>query len=125
MKAKSSTRRTSARAKARSFSTSHARANFAEKLDTTGRDKTIVIFDRYRKPIAALMPLDVLYMLAGQDGEVTVAVREKIVRAARLLVAALPKAAIPAPAKTAAPAKAPRKKPGGKKVKRASRRRAM
>jgi len=79
----------SKREKTRSVSTSKGRANLARALSTTEREKTIVGFDRYRRPVAALVPIDAVYMLAGQDGQVTPAVRDRIGRVARAFVFAL------------------------------------
>lgn len=90
-----------AQAKTRSFSTSQGRANFAQALETTDTEKIVVGFARYARTVAALVPVEAVSMLAGQDGDLDPAVRAKIVRMAKLFVAGQPKAL---------PSKAPRKK---------------
>ena len=73
-----------------SFSTSQGRANFARALETTDQEKTVIGFDRYNRPVAALVPIEAVSMLAGQPGGVDPAVRAKIVRMAKLFLAAMP-----------------------------------
>jgi hypothetical protein len=73
-----------------SFSTSQGRANFARALETTDQEKTVIGFDRYNRPVAALVPIEAVSMLAGQTGGVDPAVRAKIVRMAKLFLAAMP-----------------------------------
>jgi hypothetical protein len=73
-----------------SFSTSAGRANLARALETTDREKTVVGFDRYNRPVAALVPIEAVSILAGQGEEVDPAVRAKIVRMAKLFVSSLP-----------------------------------
>lgn len=73
-----------------SFSTSAGRANFARALETTDREKTVVGFDRYNRPVAALVPIEAVAMLAGQGGEIDPAVRARIVRMAKLFLSAMP-----------------------------------
>lgn len=72
-----------------SFSTSAGRANLARALETTDREKTVVGFDRYNRPVAALVPIEAVSILAGQGEEVDPAVRAKIVRMAKLFVSSL------------------------------------
>jgi hypothetical protein len=96
-----------------SFSTSQGRANFARALVTTDQEKTVVGFDRYNRPVAALVPIEAVAMLAGQSGEVDPAVRAKIVRMARLFLAVMPakkKVARRFPTARRAKAKAAKKK---------------
>jgi len=81
-----------------SFSTSKGRANFARALETTASEKTVVGFARYNTPVAALVPIEAVRMLAGQ-GEIEPAVRAKIVRMARLFLTSEP------------PKRSPRKSP--------------
>ncbi len=83
-----------------SFSTSEGRANFALALETAGKEKTVVGFDRYGQPIAALVPIEAVQMLAGQ-ADVDAAARAKITRMAKAFLSggATPKKAEP---KTAA-----------------------
>lgn len=88
---------------ARSFSTSEGRANFALALETAGREKTVVGFDRYGQLVAALVPVEAVQMLAG-EGDVDPAVRAKIVRMA--------KAFLGGGAPAAPKAKAAKRKPG-------------
>lgn len=73
-----------------SFSTSAGRANLARALETTDREKTVVGFDRYNRPVAALVPIEAVSILAGQGEGVDPAVRAKIVRMAKLFVSSLP-----------------------------------
>ncbi|MBC7767747.1 MAG: hypothetical protein H7124_03090 [Phycisphaerales bacterium] len=73
-----------------SFSTSEGRANLARALETTHQEKTVVGFARYNTPIAALVPIEAVRMLAGQEGDVDAAVRAKIVRMARLFLGSKP-----------------------------------
>ena len=73
-----------------SFSTSQGRANFARALETTDQEKTVIGFDRYNRPVAALVPIEAVSMLAGQVIGVDPAVRAKIVRMAKLFLAAMP-----------------------------------
>lgn len=96
-----------------SFSTSEGRANLARALETTGAEKTVVGFARYSTPVAALVPIEAVRMLAGQDSDVDPAVRAKIARMARLLLASEPPARR---GRAAAKKKAPAKKSRGKKA---------
>jgi hypothetical protein len=70
--------------KAKVYSTSKARANFAAALKTAGREHMIIGFGRYNDLIAALVPIDAVRILAGNANGVDPAVREKIIRMARL-----------------------------------------
>src|SRR5262245_35189234 len=102
-----------------SFSTSKGRANFARALKTTDRQKTVVGFARYNRPVAALVPVEAVAMLAGEGAKVAPDVRAKIVRMARLFQAGMaPPKAPAAPAKRAKP-KAAKKRPAKKAKKRA------
>ncbi|MBL8545103.1 MAG: hypothetical protein JNL81_01490 [Hyphomonadaceae bacterium] len=47
------------------LSTSEARANFAEALETAQVDNAVIGFDRYGRTVAALVPVEAIYMLAG------------------------------------------------------------
>lgn len=102
-----------------SFSTSEGRANLARALETTDQQKTVVGFARYNTPIAALVPIEAVQMLAGEEGEVDPAVAAKIVRMARLFLAGGQpvRRARRTPVKKKPPAKAPRGKKAVKKVK--------
>ena len=101
-----------------SFSTSKGRANFARALKTTDRQKTVVGFARYNRPVAALVPVEAVAMMAGEGGKVAPDVRAKIVRMARLFLASTaPTKAGGRPAKRAK-AKAAKKKAAKKAKKR-------
>ncbi|MBX3509831.1 MAG: hypothetical protein KF700_01435 [Hyphomonadaceae bacterium] len=90
-----------------SVSTSQARANFAGALGAAQAKNAILGFERYGKPIAALVPVDAVRMLAGEAVER--ATQAEITAAAQQFVQAMLGAA-PAPAK--AP---PKKKPALKR----------
>jgi hypothetical protein len=64
--------------KARVYSTSEARANFAEALETAQVDNAVIGFDRYGRTIAALVPVEAVYMLAGKGNMIAPSVREEI-----------------------------------------------
>jgi hypothetical protein len=64
--------------KARVYSTSEARANFAEALETAQVDNAVIGFDRYGRTIAALVPVEAIYMLAGKGNMIAPSVREEI-----------------------------------------------
>jgi len=73
-----------------SFSTSVGRANFAAALELTDEQKTVVGFDRYNRPVAALVPIEAVSILAGLANDVDPGVRAKIVRMAKLFLTAMP-----------------------------------
>lgn len=108
-----------------SFSTSVGRANFARALETTDREKTVVGFDRYNKPVAALVPIEAVSMLAGQDSDIDPQVRAKIMRMARIFLVGMTmrvepaEAAAPRAKKKAAPKKAAKRAPKKKTKARA------
>lgn len=64
--------------KARVYSTSEARANFAEALETAQVDNAVIGFDRYGRTIAALVPVEAIYILAGKGHMISRGVREEI-----------------------------------------------
>jgi len=109
--------KTRTRSKAQMYSTSEARANFAEALETAQLENTVIGFDRYGRPVAALVPIDAVRMLAGRERDVDPAVRDKIERMARLFIEGVPSrghgvaetAAGYAPRKAKAAAKRPAK----------------
>lgn len=72
------------------YSTSEARANFAEALETAQLDSAVVGFDRYGRTVAALVPVEAIYMLCGLGGKIDPDIRQKIERAARSFVAKVP-----------------------------------
>lgn len=88
------------------YSTSEARANFAEALETTQLDSAVIGFDRYGRTVAALVPVEAIYMLAGLGGKIDAATRQKIDRAARAFVAQVPNRVGKGIAKTAKKKKA-------------------
>lgn len=108
------------RRKAQVYSTSEARANFAEALETAQVDNAVIGFDRYGRTIAALVPIEAVYMLAGMSHMVAPGVREEIQHGSQQFVHSVPNRVAmretPAPAKKAR--RAPKKK-AKKKAKRA------
>lgn len=97
------------------LSTSQARANFAEALETAQIDKAVIGFDRYGRTVAALVPVEAVYMLGGQGRLVPAALRKQIARGAALLVhnaegLSPPAAAEPKPRAKRAAAKTPARK---------------
>jgi hypothetical protein len=74
------------RAPAPIYSTSEARANFAEALETAQVDCAVIGFERYGRTVAALAPIQAIYMLAGRAQDVPADVRRRIERNARNLV---------------------------------------
>ncbi|MBY0563999.1 MAG: hypothetical protein K2P58_07410 [Hyphomonadaceae bacterium] len=108
------------RGKPASFSTSQGRANIKRALEITDREKTVVGFARYRTTIAALVPVEAVYMLAGQGGDVEPGVHDHITKMSKLFVAGAARSApAPAPAKRAKKAavkkKAAKRKKSGKR----------
>ncbi|HVK80680.1 MAG TPA: hypothetical protein VM915_08695 [Verrucomicrobiae bacterium] len=112
------------------YSTSEARANFAEALETAQVESAVIGFDRYGRTVAALVPVEAVYMLAGMEHLVSPAQREQVIAGARAFVADVPtrltartEDAPPKPArakaapKKAAPKKAAPKAPAKKKKK--------
>lgn len=96
MKTKELKRKPPTRSRAKSrFSTSNARANFAKALETAHLEKTVIGFDRYGQPVAALVPIDAIRMLAGHGGDVDPQVRDKIMRMSRLFLMDIPAARPP------------------------------
>lgn len=109
-------RKAAARAvrKARVYSTSEARANFAEALETAQVDNAVIGFDRYGRTIAALVPIEAIYMLAGKADMIAPGVREEIESFSRQFVQDVPSrvaAAPPPPRKPEKKAKKSKKKP--------------
>lgn len=60
------------------LSTSEARANFAEALETAQVDNAVIGFDRYGRTVAALVPVEAIYMLAGLGRLVDPTTRKEI-----------------------------------------------
>jgi hypothetical protein len=111
---------TRASRKARVYSTSEARANFAEALETAQVDNAVIGFDRYGRTIAALVPVEAVYMLAGMGHMIAPAVREEIAAFSQQFVHSVPSRVV-APAPRGARAKAPAKKAAPKKKAKAKR----
>lgn len=105
-------RKAAARAtrKARVYSTSEARANFAEALETAQVDNAVIGFDRYGRTIAALVPVEAIYMLAGKGELIAPGVREEIESFSRQFVQDVPSRVAAAPPPPRAPAKKKAKK---------------
>jgi hypothetical protein len=107
--------------KAQVYSTSEARANFAEALETAQVDNAVIGFDRYGRTVAALVPVEAVYMLAGLGHMIPAGVREEIASGSQQFVHSVPnrvamREAPPAKARAkSAPKKAKAKK---KKAKR-------
>jgi hypothetical protein len=95
--------------KARVYSTSEARANFAEALETAQVDNAVIGFDRYGRTIAALVPIEAVYMLAGMGHMIAPGVREEIASFSAQFVHSVP-------SRVAAPEPAPRTKRAAKKT---------
>lgn len=68
------------------YSTSEARANFAEALETAQLDCAVIGFERYGRTVAALAPIEAIYLLAGMGEKIAPDVRRSIERNARSLV---------------------------------------
>ncbi len=71
-------------------SASDARATFAEALATAQMDSAVIGFDRSGRTVAALVPVEAVYMLAGLGEVLDDAARDRIERAARLFVHNMP-----------------------------------
>ena len=87
----------------RVLSTSEARANFAENLETAKTEAAIIGFDRYGSTVAALVPVEAVYILAGAGAKVPADKRKQIVEEAKLFITAMSSDSAPAakPAKAA------------------------
>ncbi|MBN8605634.1 MAG: hypothetical protein J0L81_01815 [Caulobacterales bacterium] len=94
--------------KAQVYSTSEARANFAEALETAQLENAVIGFDRYGRPVAALVSIDAVRLLAGRDQEVEPATQEKIRRLASIFLHALPASKAVAPKAAPKPVRAKR-----------------
>jgi hypothetical protein len=114
-----SKRKNNRKPKTRVLSTSEARAHFAEALETAHVDNAVIGFDRYGRTVAALVPVEAIYILAGLGRLVPAATRKEIEAGAALFARNVPYEA-PSPAakskssgKSAAK-KAPSRRKGGK-----------
>lgn len=104
--------------KARVYSTSEARANFAEALETAQVDNAVIGFDRYGRTIAALVPVEAIFMLAGKGNMIAPGVREEIEAFSKQFVSSVPSrvgAAEEAPGGKKTAKKAAKKKPKAKR----------
>lgn len=101
--------------KVRVYSTSEARANFAEALETAQVDNAVIGFDRYGRTIAALVPVEAIYMLAGKGQMIAPAVRQEIEAYARQFVESVPSRVTTAEAAPAGRGKQTAKKMSPKK----------
>ncbi len=111
--------------KARVYSTSEARANFAEALETAQVDNAVIGFDRYGRTIAALVPVEAISMLAGKGHLIAPAVREEIESFSRQFIQSVPsRVSMPEPAPSAKRAKKPAPKKKKAKAKRGGKRRS-
>jgi endonuclease YncB( thermonuclease family) len=93
MKSVKELRRKAARRTAKTapvYSTSEARANFAEALESAQVESAVIGFDRYGRTVAALVPIEAIYMLAGMGEDIDPAVRNRIARGVRQFVALVP-----------------------------------
>jgi endonuclease YncB( thermonuclease family) len=97
------------------YSTSEARANFAEALETAQVESAVVGFDRYGRTVAALVPVEAVYILAGREDMVSPLQREAIIAGARQFIAEVPNRLSARAEKVARPARAT-KAPVKKKV---------
>ncbi|MGD9814552.1 MAG: hypothetical protein AB7Q23_14390 [Hyphomonadaceae bacterium] len=106
-----------------SYSTSQGRANLASALETAGTQHVIVGFDRYGHPIAALVSLDAVRLIAGYEDQVQPQVRNRLVRMARVFLAHVRSdGSGRAPRKKAAPKVSKKKTPARRKTAKAKRR---
>lgn len=93
MKSIKSLRRKAASRKAKTapvYSTSEARANFAETLETVQAESAVIGFDRYGRTVAALVPIEAIYILAGRGGAIASDLRSRIQGAASDFVDLVP-----------------------------------
>jgi len=93
MKSVKSLRRKAASRKAKTapvYSTSEARANFAETLETVQAESAVIGFDRYGRTVAALVPIEAVYILAGMGASVAPDLRSRIQGAASDFVDQVP-----------------------------------
>lgn len=97
------------------YSTSEARANFAETLEQAQADNAVIGFDRYGRIVAVLMPVEAAYILAGQERDVSPAKRAEIKQAAQVFVRSVPTRVAKKKSVSAARAAAPVKKKTARK----------
>ena len=93
MKSVKSLRRKAASRKAKTapvYSTSEARANFAETLEIVQAESAVIGFDRYGRTVAALVPIEAIYILAGMSTAIAPDMRARVQEAARDFVDQVP-----------------------------------
>lgn len=93
MKSVKSLRRKAASRKAKTapvYSTSEARANFAETLEIVQAESAVIGFDRYGRTVAALVPIEAIYILAGMSSSIAPDMRNRVQEAARDFVDQVP-----------------------------------
>lgn len=112
---KTAKKKSNNRTERRILSTSEARANFAEALESARSEGAIIGFDRYGHTVAALVPVEAIQVLAGMADNVSPAVRASIKRQAASFIEAAPSGP--------AAEEAPRAKKAGGRKKAASRKR--
>lgn len=71
-------RKSGGKPKTQVLSTSEARAHFADALETAQLGNAVIGFDRYGRTVAALVPVEAVYMLAGLGRLVPAATRKEI-----------------------------------------------
>ncbi|MBX9746330.1 MAG: hypothetical protein K2X34_05480 [Hyphomonadaceae bacterium] len=126
MKSVKELRRKAARRDAKTaqvYSTSEARANFAEALESAQVDGAVIGFDRYGRTVAALVPVEAIYMLAGMGEDIDPAIRNRIARGVRQFVSLVPNRVGKTIARKPAPAKKKSTSAGRAKAKAKARRR--
>lgn len=113
-------RKAASRMKVRVYSTSEARANFAQALEAAHVDKAVIGFDRYGRTIAALVPVEAIYILASKGHLIERSVRAEIAALSQQFIGNVPGAVGVIERKPAARGSAARKSAAKKgKAKRA------
>lgn len=74
------------------LSTSEARANFKKSLEKAHMQNAFVGFERYGKLVAALVPVDAVRVLAGQESELDASARAQVKRTAAAFLSDTPAA---------------------------------
>jgi len=76
--------------RAKVLPSSEARASFSETLETAQVDNTVIGLERYGRTVAALVPVEAIYILAGQGDLIDVRTREEIIAGAQLFAHNVP-----------------------------------
>lgn len=76
--------------RAKVLPSSEARASFSETLETAQVDNTVIGLERYGRTVAALVPVEAIYILAGQGDLVDARTREEIIAGAQLFAHNVP-----------------------------------